>query len=293
MVTEAFHLLAETTDRRILKEIALVPNRWFVRGSESDLYHALVNLALNAVQAIEAKGVTAADVVRIDAARYEAEPADRYGLAPGEYVHVRLADTGTGMSAEVKKRAFNPLFSTKEKGKRKGQGLGLTMVYNTIVAQHRGAIDVESEEGRGTVFHLYLPAGRGVPMQAEAPAQPTAPGSGTVLVVEDEEQVVGLACRVLERAGYRVLVAGDGLTAIEMFTRNAGDISVVLLDQTLPKMSGAEVMAHILRANPAMPIIISSGNRVPLPPSMPATVRLLPKPYSPADLTSAVQAALP
>jgi two-component system, cell cycle sensor histidine kinase and response regulator CckA len=292
VVADAFHLLSETTDRRIRKEIGIAPGTWFVHGNGADLYHALVNLGLNAVQAIEARGHAGDHVVRVDACRHDAEPGNGLSLAPGAYVHLRFSDTGAGMTADVRQRAFDPLFSTKQKGVRKGQGLGLTMVYHTVVVQHRGAIDIDSVEGRGTVFHLYLPAGRDVAKSAAAPVPAAPAGSGTVLVVEDEEQVSTLARRVLERAGYRVLVAGDGLSALTMFDAHAEEIRVVLLDQTLPTMSGAEVMAHIQRTHPGMPIVISSGNLVALPPGTADTVRVLAKPYSPSGLTSAVSAAL-
>jgi PAS domain S-box-containing protein len=292
-VAEAFHLLAETTDRRILKRVDLPPGTWFVRGTEADLYHAMVNLGLNAVQAIEAKALRSDDdVVSVEASGYHAGADDRLGLSPGDYVHVRVSDTGVGMAEDVRQRAFDPLFSTKHKGSRKGQGLGLTMVYHTVVRHHCGAIDIQTSEGRGTVFHLYLPASDAADAPATISQHAATAGRGTVLVVEDEEQVVSLARRVLERAGYGVLVASDGLSALRLFDEQPNDIRVVLLDQTLPTLSGTEVLAHIMGANPRMPVVLSSGNRLAVPPGLERTVRLLAKPYTPSELVRAIAAAL-
>jgi CheY-like chemotaxis protein len=265
-----------------------------VHGSESDIYHALVNLGLNAVQAIEERGAADGDRLGIGASPYVAPVDDPHGLAPGSYVHVCVSDTGPGMSPEVRVRAFDPLFSTKQRGVRKGQGLGLTMVYRTVVTAHGGAIDVETEEGKGTVFHLYLPAGRR--LTASAAAQVTTGNASaeaaTILIVEDEEQIVNLARSILERAGHRVIVAADGAQGVEQFTRHASEIDLVILDITLPKLGGEDVMREVLRQCPSMKIILSSGNRMKIPADRTGDVRLLPKPYAPSDLLSTVRSML-
>lgn len=294
VASDAVQMLAETTDRRIRVELEVEPGTCLVHGSESDIYHALVNLGLNGVQAIEAKGPTDGDVLRIEASPCTVEPDNPQGLVPGEYVILRVSDTGSGMSAEVKARAFDPLFSTKRRGVRKGQGLGLTMVYHTVVTGHGGAIDVKTKEGEGTSFHLYLPAGRDrsvsatvTPMSGDVASAP-----GTILIIDDETQIVDVACQVLERAGHRVISAADGAEGLEQFARHLSEIDLLIIDITLPRLSGTEVMREVLRQRPDARIILSSGNRVTIPAAEMQGVRLLPKPYQPSDLLAAVTAAL-
>jgi PAS domain S-box-containing protein len=293
IVADVFQMLSETTDRRIRKECSIAQDTWFVSGVDSDVYHAVVNVALNGIQAIEDKGVGEHDAVRLDASMYEAVVNDTLGLPAGRYVHVALSDTGIGMSDEVQARAFDPLFSTKARGVRKGQGLGLTMVYNIIVSQHGGAITIDSTEGRGTTFHLYLPAGlRPLTAVHVTPVVPATQQTGGVLIVEDEEAVAGLMRQVLIRSGYRVLVAGDGAVGIDMFTAHGADIDLVILDQTLPRLSGLEVLRELSRQRPGVRVIMSSGDQVPIPAGLSAAIEFLPKPFSLGDLKAAVRKAL-
>jgi len=292
VASDVFDMLKETTDRRIRKTMLVPPGVCWVAGQESDLYHALVNLGVNAVQAIEERGATGDDVVSLEASVVRIDAGHPLAIAPGDYVHVRLRDTGTGMAPEVKARAFDPLFSTKTKGVRKGQGLGLTMVYNIVVAQHGGTIHVESEAGLGTTFHLYLPAGNQGDAVQEKPAGPAPLRPATVLVVEDEPQVADLARRVLEQEGYGVLVAGDGQVAMELFATHADAIEVAIIDQTLPILSGMRVLEELMRLKPDLKIILSSGDVIPLPEHLVDRIRTLPKPYPLARLRATVREAL-
>ncbi len=293
VVADVFQMLEGTTDRRIRKECGMARDTWLVRGTESDVYHALVHVALNAIQAIEDKGVSELDVVRVTACSHEAGQHDEHGLAAGRYVHVALSDTGTGMSAEVQTRAFDPLFSTKARGVRKGQGLGLTMVYHIVVTQHGGAITFDSREGHGTTVHLFLPAGsRPDAVVCSAPPVNTAPPTCGILIVEDEESVAGLMRQVLSRTGHRVLLAEDGVVGLEMFVAHGADIDLVILDQTLPRLSGIEVLRELSRLRPGVRVIMSSGDQVPVPDGLHAAVGFLPKPFSLADLKAAVRKAL-
>jgi PAS domain S-box-containing protein len=292
VVSDALHVLAETTDRRIRKTCTFDAGQWFVRGSASDLYHALVNLAVNAVQAIEEKEISEHDVVTFDAAAYDATTGDPHGLSRGSYIRLSVSDTGAGMTPEVRARAFDPLFSTKSKGVRKGQGLGLTMVYNIVVTQHGGAIGVESEPGRGSTFYLYLPAGT-VPQARtiEAPPKLQA-GPATILLVEDEEQIASLAKRVLSGVGHRVIVATDGASALEQFGPAGEGVDLVILDQTLPRLSGVEVLAEMVRRRPEVRVVMSSGNEITIPETIGRPIPFLPKPYALGDLKTAVRKAL-
>jgi CheY-like chemotaxis protein len=197
------------------------------------------------------------------------------------------------MSAEVQARAFDPLFSTKARGVRKGQGLGLTMVYHIVVTQHGGAITFDSREGQGTTVHLYLPAGaRPEAAVSEAPSAIAASPAGGILIVEDEEAVAGLMRQVLTRAGHRVLLAEDGVVGLETFVARGADIDLVILDQTLPRLSGIDVLRELSRLRPGLRVIMSSGDQVPVPAGLNAAVGFLPKPFSLADLKAAVRKAL-
>jgi hypothetical protein len=196
------------------------------------------------------------------------------------------------MAPEVRARAFDPLFSTKTKGVRKGQGLGLTMVYNIVVTQHGGAVTIETEAGRGAAFHLYVPLGTCPQAAAGIAAARTASAPATILLVEDEEQIAGLATRVLSGVGHRVIVAGDGASALEQFGPAGEGIDLVILDQTLPRLSGVQVLVEMVKRRPDVNVVMSSGNEVELPASVGRPIPFLPKPYALGDLKTAVRKAL-
>jgi PAS domain S-box-containing protein len=294
VASDVVQMLVETTDRRVRIELAVEPGTCLVHGSESDIYHALVNLGLNGVQAIEEKGPADGDVLRIEARPVSLEADAARGLAAGEYVAIRVSDTGPGMPPEVRARAFDPLFSTKRRGVRKGQGLGLTMVYHTIVTAHGGSIDVESEPGRGTSFHLLLAAAPGAVPEAFGAEQPatTRTRAGTILVIDDELLILDVASRLLERAGHRVICAADGAEGMSRFEEHESEIDVLIIDVSLPKRSGTEIMREVLRRSPTKRIILSSGNRVEITGEEAQRVTLLPKPYAAADLLAAVRRCL-
>ena len=281
VAAEVFEVLTETTDRIIEKRMLIPPGMFLVRGNASSLYHALMNLGVNAVQAIEQKGAVAGDRVTIEAREHVAGDGDgdEHPLPAGRWVHVLVADTGVGMSPRVRKQAFDPLFTTKEKGERKGQGLGLAMVYNIVVRQHHGLIDVDSAEGAGSTFHLYLPLAAERPERREASAPALVGGTETILVVDDEPQILALTHEILAQAGYTVLAAADGQEGLEFFRERAGEIDLVLLDRTLPKLHGEELLRRMLALRPGIRVIISSGDASIDLASFPGARRVLHKPY--------------
>jgi len=294
VASEVVAMLAETSDRRIRVELGIEPETCFIRGGESDIYHALVNLGLNGVQSIETRGPMDGDALRIDASRYVAHDSDPHGLAPGSYVEVRVSDTGEGMSPEVREHAFDPLFSTKPRGVRKGQGLGLTMVYRTVVTGLMGAIDLETEPGKGTVVHLFLPSAEQRPAElaAMSEGEDDVVDSAMILFVEDEAQIVEIARRVLERHGHQVLTAMDGVEGLAQFSRHADKLDLLIIDISLPKLSGGAVMREILRRKPEIGIILSTGNEASIPDDLKDRAEHLPKPYAPADLLRIVERVL-
>jgi PAS domain S-box-containing protein len=292
VAAEVFGVVKETTDRLVTKELRLPAGRFMVRGNASALYHALMNLLVNAVQAIEQKGPGPGDRVAIDATDHVAAAGERLGLRPGRWVRLSVRDTGVGMTEEVRRRAFDPLFSTKAKGVRKGQGLGLAMVYNVVVRQHGGAIDVETAEGQGSAFHLYLPAGEAVSATDRSARPASSGGSETILFVDDEELVVRVYKRLLERAGYRVLTAGDGVEALEVFGPVGEGVDLVLLDRTLPRLSGDQVLLRMRAHRPDVRVVVSTGDSAVTLADFPGAVALLPKPYLPEQLSALVREVL-
>lgn len=175
------------------------------------------------------------------------------------YVHIGVADTGTGIDEVTRKRIFEPFFTTKELGK--GTGLGLSVVYG-VVQSHEGLIDVESQINKGTTFHIYLPA-TNPPLEIEkktAGVEPSgASGTETILLVEDEELLLQAVRRALEAKGYKVLTAQDGVEALDFYKRYADQIAVVVSDMGLPKLGGWEAAQKIKAINSNAKIILASG----------------------------------
>ncbi len=292
VVSEVVQVLRATTDRVIGKELLVRQHSCLVRGNASNLYHALMNLGINAVQAIERKGATAEDHVSFDAELCELGVDHTLGLPAGRYVRITVSDTGVGMSAEVRSHAFEPLFSTKTIGDRKGQGLGLAMVYNIVVRQHGGAVNIETDVDRGCRFQLYLPSADELPHAVPSVTPTALQGHERILVVEDEPQVARLTRTILERLGYEVLVAADGREAIELFEREQRQIHLVLLDRSLPGLRGDQVFEHLVALRPDLPVVVSSGDAALAHESFPGAFRILQKPYAPALLGSVVREAL-
>jgi CheY-like chemotaxis protein len=292
VASEVFQVLEQTTSRLITKQMSVPEGRFPVDGNPSAIYHVLMNLGINAIQAVEAKGPGPEDVIRIEAADHVVEERDRLALAPGSYVRVTVRDTGVGMSPEIQNRAFDLLFTTKEKGERKGQGLGLAVVYNVIVRHHHGAIDVESTEGKGTAFHIYLPRGTTTEVE-DSPATPTFRGGDeSILVVEDEPEIASLTREVLESLGYTVLIAADGCEAVEIYRENRGDLDLVILDRTLPKLPGERVLQQMQELDPDVKVIVSSGDTTVDLGLFPGACSVLHKPYRLTTLFDTIRDAL-
>lgn len=292
---EVCAVLRETTDRLVEKELRIPPGRHHVRGSASALYHALMNLGVNAVQAVEARGPGAGGWVRFEADWLDPAVHGRPAPGAGRWVRLTVADSGTGMSPEVRDRAFDPLFTTKEKGTRQGQGLGLAMVYNVVVRQHGGAIDLDTSPGEGSAFHLLLPAGEPGGDAAVAPAaaaEVTAPRAATVLVADDEPAILRFAERALAPAGFRVLKAADGAAAAELLRARIGEVDLVVLDRTMPRLPGERVLELIRGLRPDLPVIVSSGDTDGWSGPALDTVAVLRKPFTGRELLEAVRAAL-
>jgi two-component system cell cycle sensor histidine kinase/response regulator CckA len=283
-------------ERLIGEDIALLtdlePALGFVKVDPGQVEQILMNLAVNARDAMPRGGalkIHTSNVV-LEATRVESHP----GTRPGAYSLLVVSDTGCGMDEATLGHIFEPFFTTKEVGK--GTGLGLATVYG-IVQQSGGFITVESLLERGTTFHIYLPQ---ITMAAPAPKPPSAPpeaskGQGTVLLVEDEEAVRGLARRVLQDSGYNVLAARDGPDALETAQRHQGPIHLLITDVIMPHMSGCELAERLTLRLPGLKTLFMSGYTddavlgTGVAQSSPA---FLPKPFTPTSLAQKVRKVL-
>jgi PAS domain S-box-containing protein len=248
-------LLGRIIGEDIALRLELAPALHAVRGDAGQLEQVVMNLAVNARDAMPTGGTLTITTAN-DTVRQEIVTA-RAVVPAGDYVTLAIEDTGSGMSAEVREHLFEPFYTTKEVGK--GTGLGLAMVYG-IVKQSGGEILVESEEGRGTTFTVYLPA-----MSEEArKGAPTGPealplGRETILVVEDEEAVRTLTVRLLRELGYGVMEAASGPAAIELFLATRRQIDLVLTDTVMPGMSGPEMVQELRHHRPDLQVLFTSG----------------------------------
>lgn len=262
-----------------------------VKADKGQIEQVVLNLCVNARDAMPNGG-------RLTIESQNIYVNDSYRLShpwakAGRYVLLSVTDTGCGMDQATLRRIFEPFFTTKEK--EKGTGLGLSVVYG-IVKQHDGMIHVYSEPQLGTTFKMYLPisersASEVGPLLAPAPSR----GSETILIAEDEPSVRALATRVLERAGYKVISAVDGVEAVDKFASSADQIGLVLTDVLMPRMGGREAYERIATIRPGVPVLFASGysaNALQPGYMVPEGMQMIQKPYSPDDLLSKIRELL-
>lgn len=290
-------LLKRLIGEKVKLDVVHGRDLWPVKVDVSQFEQVIVNLAVNARDAMPEGGklaVKTSNVSAQDVARLQAK-----GMPAADYVRIEVSDTGTGMTAEIVDKIFEPFFSTKEVGK--GTGLGLSTVYG-IVKQTGGFIYVDSTPGQGTMFSIYLPrhivekdAEPQAPV-AEAAAAKAKPadltGQGTILLVEDEDGLRSLNARGLRSRGYTVIEAENGLDALEALEAEGGTVDLVVSDVVMPEMDGPTMLAAMRKTNPALKIIFVSGYAEDaFEKSLPdgEQFAFLPKPFTLSQLVGAVK----
>lgn len=289
LLTEFVGIVASTFPADIVVERDVPDDLWDVIGDVTQLHQVLLNLCINARDSMSGGGTLQ---VRARNALLDEREAAARGATPGRYVVIAVEDDGTGIPAELVDRIFEPFLTTKPSGS--GTGLGLSTVIG-IVTGHGGVVTVDSEMGAGSLFEVHLPA---VTASAEVErdagdAHRSTPRPGkTVLVVDDEKTIRGLTKRALVKAGYRVMTAGDGLSALETYRTHRDEIGLVLTDLKMPRIDGSELCRALTGTDPELPIIMMSGVVGPAELGLPGVRQVLAKPFSTDQLLTVVSETL-
>ena len=291
LVDDTVSILKRSIDKRIQLKTAVKAVHRHVSGDPSLLQNAILNLAINARDALPEGGTITinADNVILDELYCRTCSFD---ILPGEYILISVQDNGTGIPENLKMKIFEPFFTTKEQGR--GTGLGLSAVYGTV-RDHGGAVNVYSEVGHGTIFNLYLPICHLKDAPLSGRETPATVASGTVLVIDDEEIVRVTVSQMLEKLGFSVLVAENGEEGVQLFQQHMNRIDLVLLDMIMPVVSGAEVFEQLRKIDNTVKVIIASGfaqNDTISEMLEDGLVDFLKKPYSLAALNTVVTEAI-
>ncbi len=290
LIKDVARIADETFPRSIKTEVRLARDLWAVTGDATQLHQVILNLVVNARDAMPDGGTltVSAENVTIDD-QYAATSRE---AKPGAYLCATVTDTGMGIPSDKLDRIFEPFFTTKEVGK--GTGLGLSTAH-AIVKSHRGFITVYSEVGKGSTFKIYLPTD---PSLRSAPVAPHAVsdiprGRGeTILIIDDEEPILATTRQTLEAFGYRVLSAQDGAEAIALYVQNRDTIAAVITDMVMPIMDGPATINALMRVNPQVLIIAASGlysNGRVAKAAGAGVKHFLPKPYTAETLLMALR----
>ncbi|MBW2429127.1 MAG: response regulator, partial [Deltaproteobacteria bacterium] len=226
---------------------------WTVEVDRNQIEQVLVNLFLNAWQAMGHKGTIH---VKTENTVLDNDFVRPYGAVPGRYVKVSVGDTGRGMDKETQKRVFEPFFTTKSMGK--GTGMGLASAFG-ILKNHKGMIHFTSTLGKGTTFYIYLPASERPAENETALEEDVRTGRETILVVDDEDYVLDACKAMLTKLGYSTVLAHSGEEAVDIFRRDNGRIDLIMLDMVMPGMDGLTAYEHLKKINPGVNVILSSG----------------------------------
>ena len=253
-IASVISLLERTIDKQIQLKVSLEANNPVVMGDQTQLQNALLNLGVNARDAMPHGGILAFATAEnvLDEAACQSRSLT---LAPGSYLEIVVSDTGVGMTKAVIEHIFEPFFTTKEIDK--GTGLGLAAVYVTV-KNHGGEIIVQSHPGHGSTFRIFLPL-VAVESSKQAPQAEAVTGSGGILLVDDEEILRSVGRELLEQLGYTLYLAENGEHALEVFAAHQKEISLVMLDMIMPKMGGTETFMRLRELAPDLKVLFCSG----------------------------------
>ena len=301
IIDEVIHLTTETFPKFITVRKNVSATHKHVSGDRGELYQALLNLCLNARDAMLEKGKDAGNgtiTLGATSRRVESDPASPFledqENRLGHCIELFVTDDGVGIPGSIKDKIFDPFFTTKERGK--GTGLGLSVVYN-IVRNHNGVVTVESEEGKGTTFRITLPAVETESKETEAGGYESLRSSGNelILLVDDEVMMQDLGRELLEDAGYRVVIAQNGNQAVEVYRKRAKEISLVILDLVMPGMDGGQTYVQLKQIDPGIKAFFCTGyaqDSVISSLLESEDLRALEKPFKPPLFLKAVREAL-
>lgn len=290
LIEETRNLLLRTIPKSIAIESYLDPGLSITEADPGQIQQVVMNICINARDAMPNGGRLIIETTNADLDETYCNKC--HGVLPGRYVCLAISDTGIGMSREVTGRIFEPFFTTKGLGK--GTGLGLSVAY-AIVKNHQGFINVYSEVGRGAMFKIYLPAGGEMRQEMEEKIKNLPTGDETILIVDDEPLVLSVAQNILEDFGYKVMPVPDPREALTMYQEQQQDIDLVILDLIMPQMGGMECLDELLKINPGVKVILTSGyslNGQGKEATRPELRGFIRKPFQVADLLTAVRKAL-
>ena len=260
--TDLNALISRTADMfgRTRKEITirkkLCDNVWTVNVDRAQIEQVLLNIFVNAWQAMAGTGVL---TIETENRLLSDEMVKPYRMTSGKFVEITLSDTGGGMDEDTRDKIFDPFFTTKDRGKERGTGMGLASVYG-IIKHHDGIISVESEKGTGSIFRIYLPAVPGETMPDPRFDDPAIEkGAETLLVVDDEELILEVASDMIQNIGYKVISAKGGKEALTIYKNRQDSIDAIILDMIMPDMNGGEVFDRIREINPGCKVLLASG----------------------------------
>lgn len=294
VLSEVERLIRPTFDPRITISLDLQDRVWGLHADSNQVEQVIMNMLVNAKDAMPNGGSL---IVTTRNVSFNSDGTDLPpGALPGDYVRISVSDTGMGMSEEVRAKIFEPFFTTKEQGK--GTGLGLATSFG-IIEQHGGWISCDSVVGHGSTFHIFLPKNEVEAAQAKIELESPKPVGGreTILVVDDEMVVRAVAEAILKKHGYNILSASDGEEALDILAREDGLIDLVLMDMTMPRLSGMDTFRKMRKGlAPKVPVVICSGYLVDLSGFMADTGAVpngfLQKPYDVEDMARTVRKVL-
>jgi CheY-like chemotaxis protein len=252
LIRESSHLFGRTK-KEVTIHLNNQDNLWVVEVDRGQMEQVLLNLYLNAWQAMPSGGNLFISTENVNLGEIDVGP---YDTVQGKYVKITVTDTGIGMDGETMARIFDPFFTTREK--ERGTGLGLASTYG-IIKNHGGFIRVESKQGHGTSFMIYIPVTGKELEKTQKVESEVQTGRETVLLIDDEEMILDVGAKFLKELGYRVITANGGKKGIECYEKHKDSIDMVILDMIMSGFGGRETFDALMHINPSLKVLLSSG----------------------------------